>query len=71
VTISRPFDIATVQRPLLPVEVGSVFGVDKRTVIRWAIAGKLAGGTRTRGGHWRFSPDGVRELLAAAEAAAP
>lgn len=68
-TIARPFDIATVQRPLLPVEAASVFGVDKRTVIRWAIAGRLAGGRRTKGGHWRFDPDGVRELLRACEAA--
>lgn len=63
-TTARPFDIATVTRPLLPVEVASVFGVDKRTIARWARAGKLAG-RRTTGGHLRFDPADVRALLEA------
>lgn len=52
-------------RPLLtPSEVGALFRVDPKTVIRWAKAGKIRY-TKTLGGHHRFSEAHVRELLRA------
>lgn len=50
------------QKPLLPREVGDLFGVGPKTVTRWVKAGKL-GSTRTLGGHHRFHPQEVRRLL--------
>ena len=50
--------------PLLtPGEVALMFGVDPKTVTRWAIAGRL-GSIRTPGGHRRFRASEVTDLLA-------
>ncbi|MFF4412152.1 BldC family transcriptional regulator [Streptosporangium sp. NPDC001559] len=40
-------------RLLTPKEVAALFGVDPKTVSRWALAGKLTS-FRTLGGHRRF-----------------
>ena len=49
--------------PLLtPAEVAAMFGVDPKTVARWARAGKLAS-VRTLGGHRRYREAEVRALL--------
>lgn len=56
--VSRPQS-----RPLLtPAEVGALFRVDAKTVVRWAAAGKI-NSIRTLGGHRRFFEDEVRALL--------
>ena len=50
--------------PLLtPDEVAAMFRVDRRTVTRWANAGKLTS-IRTLGGHRRYREIEVRALLA-------
>lgn len=49
-------------KPLLPKEVGDLFGVGPKTVTRWVKDGKI-GSTRTLGGHHRFHPQEVRRLL--------
>lgn len=46
-------------------QVAELFGVDKHTVGRWANSGKIAG-LKTPGGHWRFHPDYIASLIAAA-----
>lgn len=46
-------------------EVGALFGVDKHTVCRWASEGKIAS-VKTPGGHYRFHPDYIAQLIAAA-----
>jgi excisionase family DNA binding protein len=43
-------------------EVAALFGVDPKTVTRWAEAGKLSS-IRTVGGHRRFRSNEVRELF--------
>ncbi len=43
-------------------EVAAMFGVDPRTVTRWAKTGRLAS-VRTLGGHRRYSVTEVWELL--------
>ena len=43
-------------------DVAQLFGVDPKTVARWADAGKLRA-LRTLGGHRRYRPDEVRALL--------
>ena len=49
--------------PLLtPAEVASLFRVDKKTVNRWAQAGRI-GSIRTLGGHRRYRESEVRALL--------
>jgi len=49
--------------PLLrPEEVAELFGVDVRTVARWADEGKLCS-ARTLGGHRRFRKSEVERLL--------
>jgi excisionase family DNA binding protein len=49
--------------PLLtPGEVAAMFGVDPKTVSRWARAGKLTA-VRTLGGHRRFQASEVEALL--------
>jgi len=49
--------------PLLtPSEVASLFGVDPKTVTRWATEGKLTS-LRTLGGHRRYIESEVRSLL--------
>jgi excisionase family DNA binding protein len=47
---------------LTPGEVARLFGVDPKTVTRWAAAGKLTP-QRTLGGHRRYRADEVRGLL--------
>lgn len=49
---------------LTPGEVARLFGVDPKTVSRWAAAGRLAS-VRTRGGHRRFDTDTVYAVLEA------
>ncbi|MEU6674842.1 BldC family transcriptional regulator [Streptomyces sp. NPDC046925] len=49
--------------PLLTTgEVARIFRVDRRTVIRWADAGRLAV-TRTPGNHRRFKQSEIRAHL--------
>lgn len=57
----------SVESLLTPSEVAALFGVDTKTVSRWARAGRLTA-VRTPGGHRRFLEDEVRERLAAASA---
>lgn len=49
-------------RLLTPAEVAHRFGVDPKTVTRWAKAGKLTS-IRTLGGHRRFRETEVLTLL--------
>ena len=46
---------------LTPREVAELFGVDPKTVTRWAKAGKLTS-IRTLGGHRRFRKSEVDDL---------
>lgn len=48
---------------LTPHEVASLFGVDPKTVTRWARAGRLTA-IRTLGGHRRYVGAEVRALIA-------
>ncbi|WP_189951273.1 BldC family transcriptional regulator [Streptomyces roseolus] len=49
--------------PLLrPEEVAELFGVDARTIARWADEGKLCS-VRTLGGHRRFRRSEVERIL--------
>lgn len=43
-------------------EVAEMFGVDPKTITRWAKAGKLKA-TRTLGGHRRYRESEVNRLL--------
>ena len=43
-------------------DVAELFGVDPKTVARWADAGKLDA-LRTLGGHRRYRPEQVESLL--------
>lgn len=43
---------------LTPAQAGAIFGVDPKTITRWAEAGKIAC-TRTMGGHRRFKEEDV------------
>ena len=47
---------------LTPAQAGAVFGVDPKTITRWADAGKIAS-QRTIGGHRRFKEEDVAFLL--------
>ena len=49
-------------RLLTPGEVAALFGVDPKTVTRWAAAGRIRS-IRTPGGHRRFYESTVRALL--------
>ena len=52
-------------RLMTPSEVASLFGVDPRTVTRWATAGRLTP-VRTPGGHRRYRRSevmGLRDAL--------
>ena len=53
---------------LTPGEVALLFGVDPKTVTRWAKAGKLHA-IRTLGGHRRFRESEVRSYLEGRRAA--
>jgi excisionase family DNA binding protein len=57
-------DHVTPERPLTSAEAADLFGVDVKTVTRWARAGKLPA-LRTVGGHHRFDPAEMRRILAA------
>jgi len=48
---------------LTPGEVAEMFGVNSKTVTRWADSGRL-GFIRTRGGHRRFRRSEITALLA-------
>lgn len=55
--------LAREAEPLLtPAEVAAMFKVDRKTVTRWAKAGKLSA-VRTLGGHRRYLEREVRALL--------
>jgi excisionase family DNA binding protein len=47
---------------LTPAEVAALFGVDPRTLVRWAKAGQI-GSVRTLGGHRRYRRAEVERLL--------
>ena len=47
---------------LTPAEVAEIFGVNSKTVTRWADSGRL-GFIRTRGGHRRFRRSEITALL--------
>ena len=47
---------------LTPAEVATLFGVDPKTVTRWAKSGKLTS-IRTLGGHRRYKESEVKALL--------
>jgi excisionase family DNA binding protein len=49
-------------RLLTPAEVALLFGVDPKTVTRWAVSG-LIGSIRTPGGHRRFRESEVTAYL--------
>lgn len=56
---------------LTPIEVSKLFGVDPKTVTRWANAGKLEGKVRiirTPGNHRRFRREDIYNLLEAYDA---
>jgi excisionase family DNA binding protein len=50
------------ERFLTPAEVAAAFGVDPKTVSRWADTGKLTF-IRTPGGHRRYRESEIRALL--------
>ena len=52
----------TEDRMLSPAEVAQEFGVNPKTVTRWAKAGKIAA-VRTLGGHRRYRTSEVKRLL--------
>ncbi len=47
---------------LTPAEVAALFGVNPKTVTRWARAGKISA-TRTLGGHRRYRASEIRRCL--------
>jgi excisionase family DNA binding protein len=51
---------------LTPSEIAAMFGVNRKTVTRWADERKLPS-FRTMGGHRRFRAGDVRGLLVAVE----
>ena len=48
---------------MTPAEVAALFGVDPKTVQRWAKTGRLSS-IKTPGGHRRYRPTEVYALLA-------
>lgn len=51
-------------RPMLaPFQVAQLFGVNPKTVTRWAKAGYIEEAPRTLGGHRRYYEDTVEKLL--------
>jgi excisionase family DNA binding protein len=53
-------------RPLTCAQTADLFGVDVKTVARWAKAGKVPA-LRTVGGHFRFDAGEMRRILAASK----
>ncbi|QNN54042.1 BldC family transcriptional regulator [Nocardioides mesophilus] len=53
---------ATGDELLTPAEVAAIFGVDPKTVARWADTG-LVSSIRTLGGHRRYSASEIRVRL--------
>lgn len=51
-------------RLLKPAEVAGMFGVDPRTVLKWAHKGRLKPAHRTAGGHGRYAEADCLLLLA-------
>ena len=51
-----------IENLLTPAEVAAMFRVDPKTVTRWAKAGLLES-FRTPGGHRRYRPRDVEELM--------
>lgn len=58
----RTTDASDAAELLTPGEVAKLFGVDPKTVSRWADAGRLRA-LRTLGGHRRYRAAEVRSLL--------
>lgn len=54
--------MADTEKLLTPREVADLFGVNTKTLARWAKAGKLTS-IRTLGGHRRYRPSEIRELI--------
>lgn len=54
--------MADTEKLLTPREVAAQFGVNTKTLARWAKAGKLTS-IRTLGGHRRYRPSEIRELI--------
>jgi excisionase family DNA binding protein len=54
------------ERLISPAKVAKLFGVDAKTVTRWALSGKLKS-IRTLGGHRRFDELQVMTLLKKSE----
>lgn len=50
------------QRLMRPAEVAALFGVNPKTITRWARGGKLPS-IRTRGGHRRFAAEDILRIL--------
>jgi excisionase family DNA binding protein len=48
--------------PLSPAQVARIFGVDPKTVTRWAATGKIKS-IRTPGGHRRYSDAEIQSFL--------
>lgn len=55
---------------ITPSEAGRIFGVDPKTITRWAVAGKLPY-TRTLGGHRRYKLSDVRALATGEDLSVP
>ena len=49
-------------RLMRPAEVAVLFGVNPKTITRWARIGKLPS-IRTRGGHRRFASEDILRIL--------
>ena len=50
------------ERLMRPAEVAVLFGVNPKTITRWARIGKLPS-IRTRGGHRRFASEDIYRIL--------
>lgn len=50
-------------RMLMPADVARLFGVNVKTIRKWALAGKLTA-VRTLGNHRRYRESHIRVLLA-------